>query len=109
MELDNRTTLRNGPIFKRQRGARALQQCLGNEETEAQAGWFVASIVLVMPAAGDVRFADAGQYFRCKSRSVIGDFNGDGIIAPLGIDRNPIVREIDRILQQVSESVEDCG
>ena len=88
MEPDNRATFRNGPIFKRQGSAGTLQQRFCNKEAEAQAGRFVAGIILEMPATAgcDVGLADPGQDFRRKARPVVGDRDRNGILAPVGID-----------------------
>src|SRR5262245_59883570 len=107
VHADDRPPVRERAILEVEPRARALQPGLGDEEAEPQAGRFA---VAAPPATtGDIGLADPVHDLRGKARTVIGDGDGDVLTAPGGGDLDPLVGEIDSVLEQVSEAVKDGG
>src|SRR6516165_1589993 len=107
VHADDRPAVRKRPVLKVERGARALQQGLGDEEPEPQ----TARLALAARPAtvGDIGLADAVHDLRRKAWTVIGDGDGDVLTAPGGGDFDSLVGEIDGVLEQVSQTVKDRG
>src|SRR5262249_33654858 len=107
VHANDRPPVRERAVLEVERRARALQQGLGDEEAEPQAARLALA---ALPAtAGDVGLADPGDDLGGKARTVIGDGDGDVLTAPGGGDLDPLVGEIDGVLEQVSEAVKDRG
>src|SRR6476620_4596542 len=71
----DRPSVRKRAVLEVERGARALQQRLGDEEPEPQAARLALA---ALPATvGDIGLADAVHDLRGKARTVIGDGDGD--------------------------------
>src|SRR5215472_14742746 len=107
VHADDGPAVRERAVLKVERRARALQQCLGDEEAKPQA----ARLAVAAPAAtvGDIGLADPVHDLRGKARTVIGDGDGDILTVPGGGDLDPLVREIHGVLEQVSEAVRMAG
>src|SRR5437764_308745 len=101
----DRATRRRRSVVERERCAGAFQQGLGDEKTQAEPSGIE---VHAPPAlAGDVGLADPVHDLGRKSRAIVGDGDGDVLRAPVGLDIDLFSGEIDRILQQIAETIED--
>src|SRR6516165_6895716 len=89
--------VRERAVLKVERRARALQQGLGDEEAQPQAARL--AVAALSATVGDIGLADPVHDLRGKARTVIGDGDGDILTAPGGGDLDPLVGEIDGVLE----------
>src|SRR5450756_1294968 len=83
---DNGAVFGNRTVLEGERGARAFEQGLGDENAQAQSGRQLAGFVGITLAAGDIGLADAVQDFRREARTVIADGHLDCLFVPLRAD-----------------------
>src|ERR671937_523659 len=89
VHADDGPAVRKRAVLKVERRARALQQCLGDEEAQPQAARL--AVTALAATAGDVGLADPVHDLRGKARTVIGDGDGDVLAAQGGGDLDPLV------------------
>src|SRR5262245_2977067 len=107
VHADDGPAVRERAVLKVERRARALQQGFGDEEAKPQAARL--AVAALAATVGDVGLADPVHDLRGKARTVIGDRDGDVLAVPGGGDIEPLVGEIDGVLEQISEAVKDGG
>src|ERR1700722_15767783 len=100
-------------IRERKPGAGTFQEGFGDEEAETEPK---NRIVVAFsrparrrPAVGDGRLPETGQNLGSEAWAVVADGDTDLVGIPLGEDFDPGAREIDRVLDQVPETVADRG
>src|SRR5207245_2308086 len=86
------------------RGARALQQGLGDEKPEAEAAAGLCPL-----ARRHIGLADAVDDLGREARSVVGDGEGDLLAIPVPADGDGLLGEVDGVLDQVAEPIDDTG
>ncbi len=109
----DRARFRETRIGQGQLRARALQQCLGDEEPEAQSAAFLAVLDAVRRAArGDIGLADTQQDVGRIARPVIPDLDDDVAIRPMRLEADAAFGEIRRVVEDVGQAVDharDCA
>src|SRR5262249_20414121 len=107
VHADDGPAVRERAVLKVERRARALQQGFGDEEAQPQAARL--AVAALSATVGDVGLADPVHDLRGKAWTVIGDGDGDILTVPGGGDLDPLVGEIDGVLEQIPQAVEDGG
>src|SRR5262245_66629107 len=103
---NDRPAVGKRPVLEIERRPRAFQQRLGNEKAEPETAGFAARIgvgaLALTPAAGDIGLADPLHDLRSKAGTVVGNGDGNLLPAPGGGNLDPLMREVDGILEQIS-------
>src|SRR5262245_31230843 len=112
MHPNDRPTVRKRPVLEIEPRPGAFQQRLGDEEAEPEAARFMPGRIALgalalAPAAGDIGLADPLHDLRSKAGTVVGNGDGNLLPAPGGGDLDPLVGEVDGVLEQIAEAIED--
>src|SRR5208283_1569615 len=89
--------------------AGAFEQCLGDEESEAQPGVRGALHAAVLFPAAHIRIADAIKNFRSEAGAVVLYDDADEEFGPARFDPDGRAREIDRVFHEIAEAVQYTG
>jgi hypothetical protein len=97
--------LGRGPVGEAKPGAAALEEGLGDEETEAESAGLRMLHRAALPPRGDIRLADAVDDLGREAGAVVDDLDDNAVVRPRRPDLDLAAREIDSVFDEIAEAV----